>query len=360
METTIISSAEVQNEYMDLVKSQISSDMLDIKGFVTAINFNIDPLIIDEQWNMLNTRRPDELIVLTPQMLERLHFSRIPNLVKKLDQLFPASRGENNEYWGDGVNVSICLTVPDGTVRSRHGGHLKKQIKMTKGAYKQLLMETQTDAARQVRKYYICLEELFVQYLLYQRAFELMKAERSLEVVNIEKKVLSDKLDCVIAQNKEQENYLQKVIAQNEGLSEQLTIQDKKLDVLSQILYKETDNKVVDVLSSQKQQELVVLQNKDDPETCVILRGQKAHINSRVKRSQDQMHVVGTVESYKNPINLYNRFSEQTKRQKDERFQVTHNKVVLKNGTTPTELLECFNTLNEQKHDVAEQVQNAL
>ena len=72
------------------------------------------------------------------------------------------------------------------------------------------------------------------------------------------------------------------------------------------------------------------------------------------------MHVVGTVESYKNPINLYNRFSEQTKRQKDERFQVTHNRVVLKNGMTPSELLECFNTLNEQKHDVAEQVQNAL
>ena len=194
-----------------------------------------------------------------------------------------------------------------------------------------------------------------------------MKAGKSLQVVNFEKKVLSDKLDYVIAQNKEQESDLQRVIAQNEGLarqneglSEQLTIQDKKLDVLSQILYKETDNKVVDVLSSQKQQELVVLQNKDDPETCVILRGQQAHINSRVKRSQDQMHVVGTVESYKNPINLYNRFSEQTKRQKDKRFQVTHNKVVLKNGTTPTELLECFNTLNEQKHDVAEQVQNAL
>ena len=418
METTIISTAEVQNEYMDLVKTQVSEDMLDIKGFVTAINFNIDPLIIDEQWNMLNTRRPDELIVLTPQMLERLHFSRIPNLVKKLDQLFPASRGENNEYWGDGVNVSICLAVPAGTAKkgrggahsaarrenneywgdgvnvsinllvpsgtskTKHGGTRSfKQIKMTKGAYKQLLMETQTDAARQVRKYYICLEELFVQYLLYQRAFELVKADRNLKVMATENKVLSDKLDCVIAQNKEviaqneglarqneglarQNDGLARqnegLARQNDGLSKQLEIQDKKLDVLSQILYKETDNKVVDVLSSQKQQELVVLQNKDDPETCVVLRGQKAHISSRVKRSQDQMHVVGTVESYKNPINLYNRFSEQAKKNKDSRFDVSHNKVTLKNGTTPTELLGVFNTLNEQKHDVAEQVQSAL
>ena len=353
METIMIASNDVQNEYMDLVKSQFTQDMLDIKGFVSAINYNIDPLIIDEQWNMLNTRRPDELIVLTPQMLERLHFSRVSSLIKKLEQLFPEPRGLKNDYIGDGTNVTINLTAADAAVRSRHGGHLKKQIKMTKGAYKQLLMETQTDAARQVRKYYICLEELFVQYLLYQRAYELVKAERSLEVMVFENKILADKLDRVIAQN-------EGLAIQNKGLSEQLHIQDKKLDVLSQILYKETDNKVMDVMSNQKQQELVVLQNKDEPEKCVILRGQKVHINARMKRSQEQMHVVGTVESYRNPINLYNRFSEQTKRQKDSRFDVTHNKVILKNGTTPIELLHCFNSLNEQKHDVAEKVQHAL
>ena len=367
METTLIISTDAQNEYLDLVKTQISDDMLDIKGFVNATHYNIDPLIIDEQWNMLNTRRPDELIELTQQMLERLNFSRIPNLIKKLEQLFPVARKNDDEYWGDGVNVSINRIVPTGTVRSRHGGHLKKQIKMTKGAYKQLLMETQTDAAKQVRKYYICLEELFVQYLLYQRTYELMKAERSMEIVVTENKVLSGKLDIVIAQNQEQERYLQTVIDQNKGLSEQnkglsqqLQIQDKKLDTLSQILYNETNNKVVDVHNAQKQQELVVLQDKDDPKTCVVLRGQKAHVNAQMKRRHDQMNLVGTVESYKNPINLYNRFNEQTKKQKDDRFKVTHNKVTLKNGTTPNELLDCFNSLNKVKHEVAEKVKNAL
>ena len=98
MEKTIIASIDAQNEYSELVKTQTSEEMLDIKGFVTATNFNIDPLIIDEQWNMMNTRRPNELIVLTPQMLQRLNFSKTPNLIKKLEQLFPASRGEKNEY----------------------------------------------------------------------------------------------------------------------------------------------------------------------------------------------------------------------------------------------------------------------
>ena len=80
----------------------------------------------------------------------------------------------------------------------------------------------------------------------------------------------------------------------------------------------------------------------------------------QLKRTQDQMHVVEMVQSYKSPINLYNLFSEQTKKQKDDRFYVTNNKVTLKNGTTPTELLEAIQTLEEKKHSIAEKVKSAL
>ena len=117
---------------------------------------------------------------------------------------------------------------------------------------------------------------------------------------------------------------------------------------------------MLDVENDQKKQELRILQKKDNPESCVILRGQKTHLNVQMKRTQDQMKLVGTVETYKNPINLHNLFSEQTKRQKDARFKVTHNKVTLRNGTTPTELLDAFNALNDQKHSVAERVKKAL
>ena len=72
------------------------------------------------------------------------------------------------------------------------------------------------------------------------------------------------------------------------------------------------------------------------------------------------MNVIGTVETYKNPINLYNLFSEHAKKKKDSRFHVMNNKVTLKNGTTPTELLDFFNTLNDEKHEIAEHVQSVL
>ena len=367
METIIVTPIKDDCEYMELAKTQITEEMLNIKDFVKITEYNIDPLIIDEQWQMLNTKSADELIKLTPQMLERLNFSRTSSLINKLEQLFPSPRGLNNEYWGDGVNVSITFNAAIAALKKGRGQHLKKDIEMTKGAYKQLLMETQTDSAKLVRKYYICLEELFVRYLLYQHAYEMVKAERSMEIMLIENKELIGKLDSVMTQNNDRELYLQKIIdqnnslaIQNDGLSKQLDMQDKKLDALSHILHKVSDNNVMDVTNSWKQQELVVLQNRIEPEKCEVLRGQKCHVNLQLKRKQNQMDIVGKIEGYKNPINLYNRFSEQTKRTKDNRFEIVNNKVTLKNGTTSIELFDALNMLNDEKYTVADEVQDSL
>ena len=367
METIIVTPSKDDCEYMELAKTQITEEMLNIKDFVKITEYNIDPLIIDEQWQMLNTKSADELIKLTPQMLERLNFSRTSSLINKLEQLFPSPRGLNNEYWGDGVNVSMSFNAASAALKKGRGQHLKKDIEMTKGAYKQLLMETQTDSAKLVRKYYICLEELFVRYLLYQHAYEMVKAERSMEIMLIENKELIGKLDSVMTQNNDRELYLQKIIdqnnslaIQNDGLSKQLDMQDKKLDALSHILHKVSDNNVMDVTNSWKQQELVVLQNRIEPEKCEVLRGQKCHVNLQLKRKQNQMDIVGKIEGYKNPINLYNRFSEQTKRTKDNRFEIVNNKVTLKNGTTSIELFDALNMLNDEKYTVADEVQDSL
>ena len=267
MDTAIITPVEEQNAYLELAKTHLSEDMMSIKDFVRVTGYNIDPLIIDEQWTMLNSCRTDELIVLTDQMLQRLNFCRMPNLIKKLEQLFPTTRGINNEYWGDCLNVSITLAAPDGaakkgrggtekiavplgtakqvddstaiisghgsTAKKCRGGHNSKQIKMTKGAYKQLLMETQTDAAKQVRQYYICLEELFVQYLLYQRAYEIVKSQVRMRLLTTENFQLSSKLDVVISQNEGLVKQNEGLAKQNERLAKQMEIQDKKLDTLA-------------------------------------------------------------------------------------------------------------------------------
>ena len=199
-------------------------------------------------------------------------------------------------------------------------------------------MESQTDSARQVRKYYICLEDLFTQYLLYQRAHEIVLSTHRMEILTMENKELSNKLDHVIA------------------ISES---QSQKLDMLSKILHKETDNKVVDVTDKTKKQELMILQNKTEPTRIEVLRGQVNHLN-QVKRKRNDMEVVGKIDSYKNPINLLNRFNESIKKQGDERFSKTNNKIVLKNGSTVNDLMHVFHDLDEDKHTVANDVRKCI
>ena len=177
---------------------------------------------------------------------------------------------------------------------------------------------------------------------MYQRAYEITKSKLQVNFLTKENTMLCTKLDIVIAQNN--------------GLSEQLNIQNQKLDTLAQILYKESTHKVLDVKQPHKKQELVVLCNKTDREKCEVLRGQRYHVQSQLKRKRSEMDVVGKLDTYNNPINLYNRFSER----KDERFNITSNKIVLKNGSTPDDLLNTFHDLNDDKFTVAEQVNNAL
>ena len=224
---------------------------------------------------MMNTQRSDELNVLTSEMIKRLNFSTVSKLIKKLSVLFPYT---SNEYSGDRKNVVITtkiLNKPSGSFSSNGGKRYHKEIKMTKNAYKELIMESQTEAARQVRKYYICLEDLFTQYLLYQQAYQAVLSTNRFEILTAENKELSNKLD--------------KVIIQNDIQSQQLEMQTQKLDTLAQIMHNESNHKVLDVTKPQKKQELIVLQNRLNASQCEIIGGQRNHVNQQLKRKHETM-----------------------------------------------------------------------
>ena len=329
----------VTNPYMEIATTVVRrehSSMLSIQDFIRRTGFKIDALFVDEQWSMMNTQKADELKVLTPPMMQRLNFAKISLLIRKLSTLFP-SETESTEYIGDGCNVVITTTLqaPIGACRNTGARRYHKEIRMTKNAYKELIMESQTESARRVRKYYICLEDLFTQYLLYQQAHEMVLSTHRMEILSMENRELSKKMDRVIALNESQ---------------------SEKLDMLSKILYRETDNKVIDVEEKTKKQELVVLQNKTEPNRIEVLRGQLNHVNQTLKRKRKDMNVVGKIDTYKNPINLLNRFNESIKKEGSERFSKMHNKILLKNGSTVDDLMYVFHSLDEDKHTVANQV----
>ena len=132
------------------------------------------------------------------------------------------------------------------------------------------------------------------------------------------------------------------------------------MDLLSRLFYKDTDNKVLDVNTKEKKQELVVLQNKKDPKQCEVLRGQVNHVNHQLKRKQDDMELVGKIDTYKNPINLFNRFSETIKKEGDNRFKKMNNKVTLNDGCSATDLMNFLRVLEDDKHDVAKTAQQFI
>ena len=141
---------------------------------------------------------------------------------------------------------------------------------------------------------------------------------------------------------------------------QQLNVQSEKLEMLSNILMRETDNKVIDVEEKLKKQELVVLRNKNEPTRIEVLRGQLNHVYNQVKRKLNDMEVVGKFESYKNPINLLNRFNESIKKEDDEHFLKSNNKIVLRNGITAEDLMHVFCTLDDDKHTIANSVKKCL
>ena len=68
------------------------------------------------------------------------------------------------------------------------------------------------------------------------------------------------------------------------------------------------------------------------------------------------MEVVGKISTYKNPINLYNRFGDYLKENREERFKKSNNKIILNNGSTASDLMQTIRALEEEKHSVAENV----
>jgi hypothetical protein len=142
--------------------------------------------------------------------------------------------------------------------------------------------------------------------------------------------------------------------------SKKIDTQSQKLDLLARILYKEADGKVIEVNETKKKQELVVLQSKRNPSQCEVLRGQTSHVEKQLKRKHNDMKVVGKIDSYKNPINLLNRFGETIKSTRDDRFHKSSNKILLKDGHTCDDLMDVFRTLDDDKHSIAEEVKQCL
>ena len=223
------------------------------------------------------------------------------------------------------------------------GGHNKLHIWVRKRMLEHLVIMANTCNSRMIREYFLDLKRLMTEYTMYQTVY------RSQYELSLKDNVIGDLTNNVRVLG-------EKIDVQNQKLD----IQSQKLDMLAKILYKESDDKVLDVKTKRKKQELVVLRKIKEPNQIEVLRGQQNHVNQQLKRKHNDMEVVGKIDTYKNPINLFNRFGESIKRGRDERFKRSNNKIVLKNGSTVEDLMTVFHSLDEEKHVTATSVQRCI
>ena len=242
------------------------------------------------------------------------------------------------------------------SVKSRYG--LTKQcIWIRMRALEHFIIMANTCNSFLIREYFLDLKHILTEYNMYQTVY---RAKYDLCLKDTTIGALRNDIHTLIEKSEVQSMQLEVQSQQLEVQSQQLKIQSSKMEMLSNILMKETDNKVVDVNETKKKQELVVLRNKNEPTRIEVLRGQTYHVNQQLKRKINDMEVVGKIDSYKNPINLFNRFNESIKKERDDRFEKSNNKIVLKNGSTAEDLMHVLHNLDEDKHSVANNVKQCL
>ena len=266
---------------------------------------------------------------------------------------------EGHSFDDDNVHFVIQKAVKTlgFTENPRHGGagQNKQSLWIRMRALEHFIIMANTQNSFMIREYFIDLKRIMTEYNMYQKVYaskyELSIKDTSIKQLNAMVLSLHEKSDNQTKQNQE-------LLVKNDTLIEISQIQSQKLDMLSQILHKESNDKVLPVKEKTKTQELVILQKRSDPKHCEVLRGQLNHLNSQLKRKQDDMDVVGKISTYKNPINLFNRFGDYLKENGEDRFKKTNNKIILNNGSTAADLMETIRALEEEKHIVAETVKN--
>ena len=233
------------------------------------------------------------------------------------------------------------------------GGQNKQSIWIRMRALEHFIIMANTQNSFMIREYFIDMKRIMSEYNMYQKVYasmyEMSIKDTSIKHLNEMVLSLHEKSDFQTKQNRE-------LLLKNDNLLEISQIQCQKLDMLSQILYKESNDKVLPVKEKAKTQELVVLQKRSDPSYCEVLRGQMNHINNQLKRKHEDMEVVGKISTYKNPINLYNHFGDYLKENREEFFKKSNNKIILNNGSTASDLMQTIRALEEEKHSVAENV----
>ena len=257
----------------------------------------------------------------------RSDFKSAIRCLRNMEGFCESDSFDNNE--ADYVIKKAARLESSAASLGKGGSGLNRQeVWVRKRMLEHLVIMANTRNSRKIRDYFIDLKHIVTEYIMYQTVY------RSKYEISIKETMIG-----------ELRNDIHTLMTNTVQLNEKIDIQSQKLDMMAQILYKESENKVIDVRRNLKNKNWLFFIKKQNQ--IEILRGQANHVNQTLKRKQNEMELVGKIDSYKNPINLFNRFGESIKTGNDERFKKSNNKIVLR-------------VLDGDKHTTAINVKNCI
>ncbi len=218
------------------------------------------------------------------------------------------------------VDYKILTAPPGGVKRTQQGGANgnKKIYKLTPSAFKEVLINAyRTNIYRQ---YYLLLEKIMNAYNKYQIMYKDMLLSGKDTKIDEQSKKIDDLLD----ENKKQSAKIDELLKfaretkdQNDELKD--TVDDIK-DTVDDIKYafEDTANRSVpDPSDVNDRHEFILLQNNQDINRFVFLRGMKKFNESKIPTKYKNFKVIRR-EYNANPIQLYKQFKETIKNNFEE------------------------------------------
>ncbi len=218
------------------------------------------------------------------------------------------------------VDYKILTAPPGGVKRTQQGGANgnKKIYKLTPSAFKEVLINAyRTNIYRQ---YYLLLEKIMNAYNKYQIMYKDMLLSGKDTKIDEQSKKIDDLLD----ENKKQSAKIDELLKfaretkdQNDELKD--TVDDIK-DTVDDIKYafEETANRSVPNPSDDNDRhEFILLQNNQDINRFVFIRGMKKFNESKIPIKYKHFKVIKR-DFNANPIQLYNQFKETIKNNFEE------------------------------------------
>ena len=148
-------------------------DLQDVLKFVEITKFPIDKIWIDEFWKFINGFK---FIPLNEKRIDMMGYSKkneasYRNVVKKLKENFI-----------NGEDYQECqYNLEEHKTKYPNGGRPQKLYEVTPDCFRNMLMMANTPKAKEVRRYFISIEKLFLAYFEFQCLVKNYNYEKQIE-----------------------------------------------------------------------------------------------------------------------------------------------------------------------------------